>query len=67
MKGVVRPQARPTRRKPRVQLRMEGEEEEEGGGGGGGAVVDIVGEVGGGMGRGREMEGRDGLGGLLHD
>ena len=26
MKGVVRPQARPTRRKPRVQLRIEGEE-----------------------------------------
>ena len=32
MKGVVRPQARPTRRKPRVQFRMEGEEEEGGGG-----------------------------------
>ena len=25
MKGVVRPQARPTRRKPRVQLKIEGE------------------------------------------
>lgn len=25
MKGVVKPQARPTRRKPRVQLRIEGE------------------------------------------
>ena len=37
MKGVVRPQARPTRRKPRVQLRMEGGE------GGGASVSDIVG------------------------
>lgn len=36
MKGVVRPQARPTRRKPRVQLRIEGEEE------GGVSVSDIV-------------------------
>ena len=46
MKGVVRPQARPTRRKPRVQLRIEGE------GGGGTSVSDIV-EVGGwGWGRG---------------
>lgn len=35
MKGVVRPQARPTRRKPRVQLRIEGEE------GGGVSVSDI--------------------------
>jgi hypothetical protein len=26
MKGVVRPQAMPTRRKPRVQFRIEGEE-----------------------------------------
>lgn len=31
MKGVVRPQARPTRRKPRVQFRIEGEEEDGGG------------------------------------
>lgn len=30
MKGVVRPQAMPTRRKPSVQLRMEGEEGWEG-------------------------------------
>ena len=37
----MRPQARPTRRKPRVQLRIEGEE-------GGGEGVDIV-EVGGGV------------------
>ncbi len=39
MNGVVRPQARPTRRKPRVQFRIEGE-------GAGGASVsreDIVG------------------------
>lgn len=35
MKGVVRPQARPTRRKPRVQLRIEGE---------GGGVVGEEGE-----------------------
>ena len=35
MKGVVRPQARPTRRKPRVQLRIEGD------GGGGVSMPDI--------------------------
>ena len=39
MKGVVRPQARPTRRKPRVQLKIEGE---GGGGGGVGKVSDIL-------------------------
>jgi len=32
MKGVVRPQAMPTRRKPRVQFRIEGE---------GGAAVSV--------------------------
>lgn len=37
MKGVVRPQARPTRRKPRVQFKIEGEE-------GGGASVSVAGE-----------------------
>ena len=44
MKGVVRPQARPTRRKPRVQLRIEGD------GGGRVSVPDIfaVGELKGG-------------------
>ncbi len=36
MKGVVRPHAMPTRRKPRVQLRIEGV------GGGGGGEVDIL-------------------------
>ena len=38
MKGVVRPQERPTRRKPRVQARMEGE-------GGGDATVTASGGV----------------------
>lgn len=37
MKGVVRPQARPTRRKPRVQFKIEGEEW-------GGASVSVAGE-----------------------
>lgn len=36
MKGVVRPQARPTRRKPRVQFKTDGEE------GGAGSVSDMV-------------------------
>ncbi len=40
MKGVVRPQAAPTRRKPSVQRRMEGE---AGGGGVSGSMVDGVG------------------------
>lgn len=40
IKGVVRPQARPTRRKPRVQLRIEGEE-------GGGLEVSDIFAVGG--------------------
>ena len=46
MKGVVRPHARPTRRKPRVQLMMEG----EGGGEGAleGAVADMLGREEGG-------------------
>ncbi len=48
MKGVVRPHARPTRRKPSVQLMMEGEEE----GGSEGAVVDMVGVGEGGIGSG---------------
>ena len=39
MKGVVRPHARPTRRKPSVQLMMEGEGE----GALEGVVVDMVG------------------------
>lgn len=38
MKGVVRPHAIPTRRKPRVQRKMEGE-----GAAGSSVVVDIVG------------------------
>lgn len=38
MKGVVRPHARPTRRKPRVQFRIEGD-------GGGGLEGSVVGEV----------------------
>ena len=41
MKGVVRPHARPTRRKPSVQLMMEGEGEGEGGSEG--LEVDMVG------------------------
>ena len=49
MKGVVRPQAMPTRRKPRVQRRGEGEEEEGGG--------DMV---GGGMGGGARPRGGEG-------
>lgn len=36
MKGVVRPQAKPTRRKPRVKRKSEGEE--VGGGGGEGFI-----------------------------
>ena len=48
MKGVVRPQAMPTRRKPRIQFRIEG----EGLGGGGVAVEDIFGVDGGGGGQG---------------
>lgn len=44
MKGVVRPQARPTRRKPRVQFRIEGEE-------GGGVEVEDILAVGVGEGR----------------
>jgi len=43
MKGVVRPQAMPTRRKPRVQFRIEGV-------GGGGSVAEeamvVVGDKG---------------------
>lgn len=48
MKGVVRPQARPTRRKPRVQFRIEGD-------GRGVSVSDIVAVDGrGGRNRGRD-------------
>ena len=61
MKGVVRPHARPTRRKPSVQLMMEGDGEGEGGSEG--VVVDMVGVGEGGIGNG--MGWSDGEVGLM--
>lgn len=50
MKGVVRPHARPTRRKPSVQLMMEGDGDGEGGSEG--LAVDMVGVEEGRIGKG---------------
>ena len=61
MKGVVRPHARPTRRKPSVQLMMEGEGEGEGESAG--VVDDMVGVGEGGIGNG--MGWSDGEVGLM--
>lgn len=49
MKGVVRPHARPTRRKPSVQLRMEGEGAGVRVGSSEEVVVDMVGREEGGV------------------
>ena len=56
MKGVVKPQATPTRRKPSVQLSIEGEEGGDGSAGAGEGVDMVVGQ------RGNEEGGWGGIG-----